>query len=44
MLSTTVTFEGNLADDPVVRFTPTGAQITEFTVLVNRSRQNDAGE
>jgi single-strand DNA-binding protein len=44
MLSTTVTFEGNLAEDPQVRYTPTGAQIVEFTVLVNRSRQNDAGQ
>jgi hypothetical protein len=26
-----------------VRFTPTGSQITELTVLVNRRRQNDAG-
>lgn len=44
MLSTTVTFEGNLPAEPEVRFTPSGTQITEFTVLVNRSRQNDAGE
>jgi single-strand DNA-binding protein len=44
MLTTTVTFEGNLADDPQVRFTHTGTQITELTVLVNRRRQNDAGE
>jgi single-strand DNA-binding protein len=39
-----LTTEGNLADDPQVRFTPTGSQITELTVLVNRRRQNDAGE
>jgi single-stranded DNA-binding protein len=33
------TFEGNLADDPQVRFTPSGKQITEITVLVNERRQ-----
>jgi single-strand DNA-binding protein len=44
MLNTTVIFEGNLAADPEVRFTPSGAQITEFTVLVNRSRQNESGD
>jgi single-stranded DNA-binding protein len=27
-MCTTVTFEGNLADDPRVRFTPAGKQIT----------------
>jgi hypothetical protein len=35
-----VTFEGNLADDPQVRFTPSGKQVTELTVLVNKPRQN----
>ena len=38
------TFEGNLADDPQVRFTPSGKQITEITVLVNQRRQNSDGE
>jgi single-strand DNA-binding protein len=42
-MRTTVTFEGNLADDPQVRFTPSGKQITELTVLVNQRRPNDAG-
>lgn len=32
MLTTTVTLEGNLADDPRVRVTPSGAQITEFAI------------
>ncbi len=39
-----VTFEGNLADDPQVRYTPSGKQITEITVLVNERRQNADGE
>ena len=43
-MRTTVTFEGNLADDPQVRFTPSGKQITEITVLVNQRRQNSDGE
>jgi single-strand DNA-binding protein len=37
-------FEGNLADDPQTRFTPSGKQITELTVLVNQRRQNGDGE
>jgi single-strand DNA-binding protein len=43
-MRTTVTFEGNLADDPQVRFTPSGKQVTELTVLVNQRRQNNDGE
>jgi len=43
-MRTTITFEGNLADDPQVRFTPSGKQITEITVLVNERRLNGAGE
>jgi single-strand DNA-binding protein len=43
-MRTTVTFEGNLADDPHVRFTPSGKQITELTVLVNQRRQTGDGE
>ena len=43
-MRTTVTFEGNLADDPQTRFTPSGKQITELTVLVNQRRQNEVGE
>jgi single-stranded DNA-binding protein len=42
-MRTTVTFEGNLADDPQVRFTASGKQITELTVLVNQRRQNSDG-
>jgi single-strand DNA-binding protein len=44
MMRTTVTFEGNLADDPQVRFTPSSKQVTEITVLVNQRRQNSEGE
>src|SRR4029453_13038318 len=43
-MRTTVTFEGNLADDPQVRFTAPGKQVTELTVLVNQRRQNSDGE
>jgi hypothetical protein len=42
-MRTTVTFEGNLADDPHVRFTASGKQITELAVLVNARRQNSDG-
>jgi single-strand DNA-binding protein len=42
-MRTTVTFEGNLADDPQVRFTPSGKQITEITVLVNERRLDGEG-
>jgi hypothetical protein len=41
-MRTTITFEGNLADDPQVRFL-SGKQITEITVLVNQRRPNGAG-
>jgi single-strand DNA-binding protein len=43
-MRTSVTFEGNLADDPQVRFTGSGKQVTELTVLVNHRRQNSEGE
>ena len=43
-MRTTVTFEGNLADDPQVRFTPSSKQVTELTVLVNQRRQDSDGE
>ena len=42
-MRTTVTFEGNLADDPQVRFTPAGKQVTEITVLVNERLLNGDG-
>lgn len=40
----TITFAGNLAVDPEVRFTPSGAQVANLVVLENRRRRNDAGE
>jgi single-strand DNA-binding protein len=43
-MRTSVTFEGNLAHDPQVRFTASGKQVTEITVLVNERRQNGDGE
>jgi len=43
-MNTTVTFEGNLADPPELRYTPTGRPVVEFVVIVNRRRENEAGE
>jgi single-strand DNA-binding protein len=43
-MRTTVTFEGNLATDPELRYTGSGKQVVEFTVLVNERRLNsDSG-
>ena len=45
MSQTTVTFEGNLASDVELTYTPTGKQVVRFPVLVNRRRQNpETGE
>ena len=35
----TITFGGNLAADPEIRFTPSGAQLANFVVLENRSHR-----
>lgn len=35
----TITFSGNVAADPEIRFTPSGAQLANFVVLENRSRR-----
>ena len=40
MLTTTITFEGNIAADLEVSFTPSGKQLVRFPVLVNRRRRN----
>ena len=40
MLQTTIAFEGNIAADLDVSFTPSGKQIVRFPVLVNRRRRN----
>lgn len=40
----TITFAGNLAKDPELRFTPSGAQVATFTVLENRRRRTEDGK
>jgi single-stranded DNA-binding protein len=40
MLQTTVTFEGNIADDIEVTYTTSGKQVVRFSVLVNRRRKD----
>ena len=40
MLQTTIIFEGNIAADLDVAFTPSGKQLVRFAVLVNRRRRN----
>ncbi|KQY61448.1 single-stranded DNA-binding protein [Nocardioides sp. Root140] len=42
--NTTVTFAGNLVEDPELRFTPTGKAVADFRVLVNRRTKNEDGE
>lgn len=42
--TTTITFAGNLAADPELRFTPSGKAVAETRVLVNKRTQNDSGE
>ena len=44
MLSTVITFAGNLTSDPELRFTTTGKAVASFRVLVNRRTRNDTGE
>lgn len=39
-----ITFAGNLAKDPELRFTPSGAQVATFTVLENRRRKSEDGQ
>jgi single-strand DNA-binding protein len=38
-----VTLVGNITDDPELRFTPSGAQVANFTVAVNRRIRNQDG-
>lgn len=42
--ATTVTFAGNLAAAPELRFTPNGRAVAEFRVIVNRRTKNEAQE
>jgi single-strand DNA-binding protein len=45
MLQTMVTFEGNIAADIELTYTPSGKQVVRFPVLVNRRRKDpDTGE
>jgi len=39
-----VEYEGYLADDPEMRFTPSGAQVTNFRMGSNRQYKTAAGE
>jgi len=40
MLTTTITFEGNIASDLELTYTPEGKPVVRFPVLVNRRRQD----
>lgn len=40
----TVTFAGNLAADPELRFTPSGRGVARFTVIENRRRRTEDGQ
>lgn len=45
MLQTTIAFEGNIAADVELTYTPSGKQVVRFPVLVNRRRPDpDTGE
>jgi single-strand DNA-binding protein len=39
-----VTLIGNLGRDPEMRYTPDGRPVTQFSMAVNRSSKNQAGE
>ena len=39
-----VSLVGNLTDDPELRFTPSGRQVANFTVAVNRRFKNQSGQ
>ncbi len=40
----TITFAGNLAADPELRFTPSGHPVARFTVMENRRRRTEDGQ
>ena len=40
----TITFAGNLAADPELRFTPSGRAVARFTVIENRRRRTEDGQ
>ena len=39
-----ITFAGNLAADPELRFTPSGRAVARFTVIENRRRRTEDGQ
>lgn len=39
-----ITFAGNLAADPELRFTPSGRTVARFTVIENRRRRTEDGQ
>jgi len=39
-----ITFAGNLAADPELRFTPSGRAVARFTVIENRRRKTEDGQ
>jgi single-strand DNA-binding protein len=39
----TITFAGNLANEPELRFTPSGRQVVRLTVIENRRRKTEDG-
>lgn len=43
-MNTTVTFAGNLVEDPELRFTTNGTPVGSFRVAVNRRTKNTAGD
>jgi len=43
-MNTTITFAGNLTDDPELRYTPKGKAVATFTVAVNRRVQDAEGQ
>ncbi|MFT8395939.1 single-stranded DNA-binding protein [Propionibacterium sp.] len=40
----TITFAGNLAADPELRFTPSGRAVARLTVIENRRRRGEDGQ
>lgn len=43
-MSASLTFTGNLAGDPELRFTSAGKAVAKFTVMTSRRKKNPAGE
>lgn len=43
-MTNTLSFAGNLAADPELRYTPSGTPVANFTVIENRPKRTEAGE